>query len=160
MDPATDLGPMAREDLLGELHDQVERSVKAGATLRLGGSRCQRKGAFYPPTVLTGIKPGMAAFDEETFGPVAALVRARDEEDALRLANLTPFGLGASVWTADRARGERIAGEIDAGAVFVNGIVKSDPRLPFGGIKRSGFGRELSVHGIREFVNVRTVWVG
>jgi succinate-semialdehyde dehydrogenase/glutarate-semialdehyde dehydrogenase len=159
MDGESDLGPMAREDLLLELHDQVERSVRAGAILLLGGRRLERKGAFYPPTVLTNVKPGCPAFDEETFGPVAALVRARDAEEAVSLANLSPFGLGASIWTGDPERGEALAAEVEAGCVFVNGIVKSDPRLPFGGVKRSGYGRELGIFGIREFVNVKTVWI-
>lgn len=159
MDPESDLGPMAREDLLLELHDQVERSVKAGAILLLGGRRLDRKGAFYPPTVLTNVIPGCPAFDEETFGPVAAVVRARDAEEAVSLANRSPFGLGASIWTGDPKRGEALAAEVEAGCVFVNGIVKSDPRLPFGGVKRSGYGRELGIFGIREFVNVKTVWI-
>jgi succinate-semialdehyde dehydrogenase / glutarate-semialdehyde dehydrogenase len=116
-------------------------------------------GAFYPPTVLTAVDPGMPAFDEETFGPVAAVVRARDEADAVALANRSSFGLGASLWTTDRERGARLAAEIEAGVVFVNGQVRSDPRLPFGGVKRSGYGRELSAFGIREFVNVKTVWI-
>jgi succinate-semialdehyde dehydrogenase/glutarate-semialdehyde dehydrogenase len=159
MDPDTDVGPMAREDLLAELHDQVERSIKAGAVLRLGGKRLEGPGAFYPPTVLTGVRPGMPAFDEETFGPVAAVIRAKDEADAVALANRSPFGLGASLWMGDPARGEALARSIESGSVFVNGPVKSDPRLPFGGIKRSGYGRELSAFGIREFVNIKTVWI-
>jgi succinate-semialdehyde dehydrogenase/glutarate-semialdehyde dehydrogenase len=116
-------------------------------------------GAFYPPTVLADVEPGMAAFDEETFGPLAPVIRARDEGHAIELANRSRFGLGASVWTRDAARGEALAREIEAGAVFVNGTVKSDPRLPFGGIKRSGHGRELGAAGIREFVSLKTVWV-
>jgi len=160
LDRAVAIGPLAREDLRRELHAQVERSVRAGAVLALGGAIPPGPGFFYPPTVLTGVEPGMAAFDEETFGPLAAVTRARDAAHAVRLANLSPFGLGASVWTADRARGEALAAEIEAGAGFVNGVVKSDPRLPFGGIKRSGYGRELAWHGLREFVNVKTVWIG
>jgi succinate-semialdehyde dehydrogenase / glutarate-semialdehyde dehydrogenase len=159
MDLSTDVGPMAREDLLAELHDQVERSVRAGAVLRLGGKRVDGPGAFYPPTVLTGVRPGMPAFDEETFGPVAAVVRAVDEADAIALANRSAFGLGASLWTSDLERGEALARRIETGSVFVNGPVKSDPRLPFGGVKRSGYGRELSAFGIREFVNIKTVWI-
>jgi succinate-semialdehyde dehydrogenase/glutarate-semialdehyde dehydrogenase len=116
-------------------------------------------GAFYPATVLAAVTPGMPAFDEETFGPVAAVVRARDEVEAIELANASAYGLGASVWTADPKRGERVARELEAGSVFVNGAVKSDPRLPFGGVKRSGYGRELSEYGLREFVNIKTVWV-
>ena len=160
MDRRMAVGPLARRDLRDDLHAQVERSVKAGAILALGGSVPSGPGFFYPPTVLTGVEPGMAAFDEETFGPIAAVTRARDEADAVRLANLSPFGLGASLWTGDSARGERLAARIEAGAVFVNAIVKSDPRLPFGGIKRSGYGRELGPYGLREFVNVKTVWIG
>ena len=163
MDPATQVGPMAREDLVDDLHDQVERSVASGATLATGGRRidplADGKGFFYAPTVLTGVEPGMAAFDEETFGPVAAVTRARDAEHALELANRSRFGLGASVWTGDPVAGRELAARIEAGSVFVNGIVKSDPRLPFGGVKESGYGRELSAFGIREFVNVKTVWV-
>jgi succinate-semialdehyde dehydrogenase/glutarate-semialdehyde dehydrogenase len=159
MDAGTDVGPMAREDLLESLDDQVKRTIKAGGTLRTGGKRLEGKGWFYAPTVLTGVKPGMAAFDEETFGPVAAVIRARDAAEAIELANRSPFGLGASLWTGDAARGEDLAAEIDAGSVFINGAVKSDPRLPFGGIKSSGYGRELSEVGIREFVNIKTVWI-
>ena len=157
-DRTIEVGPLAREDLLRELQGQVERTVAAGARLRCGGRRLERPGFFYPPTVLTGVAPGMAAFDEETFGPVGPVTRARDAAHAVALANRSRFGLGASLWTADRARAERLAAEIEAGAVFVNGVVKSDPRLPFGGIKRSGHGRELSAAGIREFVNLKTVW--
>ncbi len=158
-DRAVQIGPLARGDLREELHALVSDSIAGGAALRLGGRIPEGPGFFYPPTVLAGVAPGMPAFDEETFGPVAALTAARDADDAIALANRSRFGLGASVWTADPARGEALAAEIEAGAVFVNGIVKSDPRLPFGGIKRSGFGRELAVHGIREFVNAKTVWV-
>jgi succinate-semialdehyde dehydrogenase/glutarate-semialdehyde dehydrogenase len=156
---ATEVGPMAREDLLADLDDQVQRSVAAGARLLTGGRRLPRKGFFYAPTVLAGVQPGMAAFDEETFGPVAAVTRARDTAEAIELANRSPFGLGASLWTADPARGERLAADIEAGVVFVNGAVKSDPRLPFGGVKSSGYGRELAQVGIREFVNLKTIWV-
>jgi len=159
MDRATDVGPMAREDLMDDLDGQVRRTVEAGATLRTGGRRIEGTGWYYPPTVLTGVKPGMAAFDEETFGPVAAVIRAEGAEEAIELANRSVFGLGASVWTGDPIRAEALASEIEAGSVFVNGIVKSDPRLPFGGIKTSGYGRELAGEGIREFVNVKTVWV-
>ena len=125
----------------------------------LGGHRLDRKGYFYAPTVLSEVGPGMAAFDEETFGPVAAISRVRDVQEAIDLANRTRFGLGASSWTSQPERGEALAPQIEAGVVFVNEIVKSDPRLPFGGIKRSGYGRELSDLGILEFVNVKTVWV-
>ena len=155
----TQVGPQARVDLRDALHRQVVESVKRGARLLLGGEIPAGKGAFYPPTLLTAVDKGMPAFDEETFGPVAAVVRAEDEADAVRLANDSAFGLGASLWTRDRARAERLAAQVEAGSVFVNGLVKSDPRLPFGGIKRSGYGRELSEYGIREFVNIKSVWI-
>jgi succinate-semialdehyde dehydrogenase/glutarate-semialdehyde dehydrogenase len=159
LEHGTQVGPQARHDLRAALHRQVEASVARGARLLLGGRLPGGPGAFYPPTVLAAVHRGMPAFDEETFGPVAAVVRARDEVDALRIANDSAFGLGASLWTADRRCAERLAAEIEAGCVFVNGQVKSDPRLPFGGVKRSGYGRELSEYGIREFVNVKSVWL-
>ncbi len=155
----TDLGPLAREDLLDDLHDQVSRSIEAGAVCVTGGQRIERPGTFYAPTLLDHVRPGMAAFDEETFGPVAAVSRAADADDAVALANASRYGLGGSVWTSDRARGEAIARRLDCGCTFVNAIVKSDPRLPFGGVKDSGYGRELSALGIREFVNAKTLWV-
>jgi succinate-semialdehyde dehydrogenase / glutarate-semialdehyde dehydrogenase len=155
----TQVGPQARIDLRDDLHRQVEESVKRGAKLLLGGQIPSGPGAYYPPTLLAGVDKGMPAFDEETFGPVAAVIRAKDERDAVRLANDSSFGLGASLWTQDRVRAQRLAAQIEAGAIFVNGIVKSDPRLPFGGIKRSGYGRELSEYGIREFVNIKSVWI-
>jgi succinate-semialdehyde dehydrogenase/glutarate-semialdehyde dehydrogenase len=155
----TEVGPQARRDLRDELHRQVEESVKRGARLILGGVIPSGRGAFYPPTLLEAVERGMPAFDEETFGPVAAVIRAKNEGEAVQLANDSSFGLGASLWTSDRPRAERLAAEIEAGAVFVNGLVKSDPRLPFGGIKRSGYGRELSEYGIREFMNVKSVWI-
>jgi len=155
---AFDLGPLARTDLRDELHAQVSRSTAAGAKLELGGSVPFGAGAFYPPTLLTGVTPGMAAFDEELFGPVAAVIEAKDEADAIRLALQTPFGLGAAVFTKDLEKGERIARDhFDAGSCFVNALVKSDPRLPFGGVKASGYGRELGPHGLFEFVNVKSV---
>jgi succinate-semialdehyde dehydrogenase/glutarate-semialdehyde dehydrogenase len=157
---ATDVGPQARRDLRDELHQQVARSVEAGARCLLGGEVPDGPGAFYPPTVLTGVAAGMAAYDEELFGPVAAILPAEDEEDALRIANDSPYGLGAAVFTANVSRGEEIAAtRLEAGCCFVNDFVRSDPRLPFGGIKESGYGRELSEQGIREFINVKTVWV-
>src|SRR5439155_739346 len=137
----------------------AEQAGGRGARLRLDGEIPPGKGAFYPPTVLSEVSEGMAAFDEETFGPVAAVIRGKDDADAVRLANRSQFGLGASVWTQDRTRAEHLAAQIESGSVFVNGIVKSDPRVPFGGIKRSGYGRELSEYGIREFVNIKTVWI-
>ena len=156
----TDIGPQARHDLRDELHDQVLRSVQQGARLLLGGSIPDGPGAFYPPTVLTEVKKGMPAYDEELFGPVASIIAVRDEEEAIHVANDSIFGLGGAVFTRDVARGERIASErIEAGACFVNSFVKSDPRLPFGGVKQSGYGRELSRYGIREFVNIKTVYV-
>jgi len=159
IDRATEVGPLARADLVDALERQVQESVAAGATLATGGKRIARPGFFYAPTVLTQVSPGMPAFDEETFGPLATVTRARDAEHALALANQSGFGLGASVWTGDPQRGETLAARIEAGAVFVNGMVRSDPRLPFGGVKRSGYGRELSAFGIREFTNLKTVWV-
>ena len=159
LDPTTQVGPQARLDLRENLHRQVRESVQRGARLMLGGELPKGRGAFYPPTVLVAVEPGMPAFDQETFGPVAAVIRAKDEADAIRIANASPYGLGAAVWTRDTQRGERVAREIEAGSVFVNGLVESDPRLPFGGVKRSGYGRELSEYGLREFVNVKTVWV-
>jgi len=157
LDPGTDVGPQARHDLRDELHQQVVTSVAKGAVVRLGGEIPESPGAFYPPTVLTNVTAGMPAHDEELFGPVAAIIAARDEEDAIRIANDTIFGLGAAVFTRDLQRGERVARRLEAGCAFVNGQVASDPRLPFGGIKESGYGRELGVYGIREFVNAKTV---
>lgn len=160
LDDATELGPLARADLVDELERQVTESVHRGARVLTGGRRMtHRPGFFFQPTVLAGVAPGMPAYDEELFGPVAALIEAKGPEEALRIANDTPYGLGASLWSADRARAEEMAAAIEAGSVFINGMVKSDPRLPFGGVKMSGFGRELSHFGIREFVNVKTVVV-
>ena len=160
LDVGNDLGPQASIALRDELHDQVLRSVKQGAEIILGGIIPETDGAFYPPTILRNVKPGMAAFDEELFGPVAALIKAEDESDAINLANKSIFGLGAAVFTKDLKRGERIAKEkLNAGCCFVNDFVKSDPRLPFGGIKESGYGRELSPFGIKEFVNIKTVYI-
>jgi succinate-semialdehyde dehydrogenase / glutarate-semialdehyde dehydrogenase len=155
----TEVGPQARVDLRTALHRQVQQSVRRGARLAAGGAIPAGVGAFYPPTVLLDVRPGMPAFDEEVFGPAAAVIRARDEADAIRLANASPYGLGAAVWTEDRARGRRIAAELDVGCVFVNALVRSDPRLPFGGVKRSGYGRELAEFGLREFVNIKSVAV-
>ena len=161
MDEATTVGPQAQEHLRDELHDQVRRSLDQGAKLLLGGTVPDQPGAWYPPTVLAGVTPEMVAADEELFGPVAAVLRATDEADAIGIANRSRFGLGAAVFTADLERGERIAArELDAGCCFVNDFVASDPRLPFGGVKESGYGRELSHLGIQEFVNAKTVVVG
>ncbi len=157
---ATEIGPLARMDLRDTLHEQVIRSIHAGAQLQLGGQLPQGPGAYYPPTVLTSVRPGMPAFDEEIFGPVAAVTAVEDVAKAVRLANYSPYGLGAAVFTQDVARGRAIARKIQSGCCFINDFVKSDPRLPFGGIKRSGYGRELSKLGIREFVNVKTICVG
>ncbi|PYP29659.1 MAG: succinate-semialdehyde dehydrogenase, partial [Gemmatimonadetes bacterium] len=157
--PDTQIGPQARQDLRANLHRQVEASVRRGAQLVLGGTLPEGPGFYYAPTVLAAVAEGMPAFDEEVFGPVAAVIRVKDESQAVRVASASRYGLGASVWTADSARGERLARELEAGSVFVNGLVKSDPRLPFGGIKRSGYGRELSEYGLKEFVNIKTVWV-
>ena len=155
-----DVGPQARRDLREELHGQVAASLARGARVLLGCEVPSGPGAFYPPSVLTDVRPGMPAYDEELFGPVAAVIGAADEADAIRIANDSPFGLGAAVFTGDPERGERIARDaLEAGACFVNGLVKSDPRMPFGGIKESGYGRELSAFGIREFVNIKAVWV-
>ena len=159
MDEETDVGPQARQDLLAELHEQVEASVEAGATVVTGGEPLDREGAFYPPTILTDVPDGCPADSEETFRPVAAVYEVADEAAAIERANDTAFGLGASVWTEDRARGERVAKRIDAGCVYVNQLVASDPRVPFGGVGKSGYGRELSEAGIKEFVNRKTVWV-
>jgi succinate-semialdehyde dehydrogenase/glutarate-semialdehyde dehydrogenase len=155
----TDVGPQARHDLRDDLHAQVRASIDKGARLLLGGETPADPGAFYPPTVLDDVVPGMPAYDEELFGPVAAIIAAIDEADAIRIANDTSFGLGAAVFTQDPSRGERVARALDAGSTFVNGLVASDPRLPFGGIKDSGYGRELGSYGIKEFVNVKTVYV-
>jgi succinate-semialdehyde dehydrogenase/glutarate-semialdehyde dehydrogenase len=159
LDPATRVGPLARADLLDALERQVEGSVAGGAKVLLGGARLERPGWYYAPTVLAGVTPDLPVFTEETFGPVAAVVRAPDEEAAVALANATPYGLGASVWTRDLERARRLGRRIESGSLFVNAVVASDPRLPFGGIKRSGYGRELAAVGIREFTNIRTFWV-
>jgi succinate-semialdehyde dehydrogenase/glutarate-semialdehyde dehydrogenase len=153
----TDVGPQARIDLRDELHKQVLDSIQRGAALLLGGALPAGPGAYYPPTVLSNVKPGMPAWNEELFGPVAAIIRAENEEDAVRIANDTNFGLGAAVFTQNLNRGEQIARSLDAGATFVNCAVASDPRMPFGGIKESGYGRELGSYGIKEFVNLKTV---
>jgi succinate-semialdehyde dehydrogenase/glutarate-semialdehyde dehydrogenase len=158
-DEDTDVGPQARADLVEDLHEQVEASVDAGATVETGGEPLDRDGAFYAPTVLTDVPEGCPADSEEVFGPVAAVYRVSDESAAVEKANDTEFGLGASLWTSDLDRADRLASEIEAGCVYVNELVKSDPRVPFGGIEESGYGRELSEAGIQEFVNRKTVWL-
>lgn len=159
LDERTTVGPMARRDLRDELHGQVARSVAQGAKVLLGGQVPEGPGAFYPPTVLTHVKKGMPVYDEETFGPVAAIISVRDEAEAIRVANDTPFGLGAAVFTRDAAHGEHVAAQLEVGSCFINAQVRSDPRLPFGGVKASGYGRELSAFGMREFVNIKTISV-
>ena len=159
MEETTQLAPMSREDLLEEVHEQVERSIAAGAQLVTGGKRLDRPGNFYAPTILTQVKKGMPAYDDEIFGPVSAIITVKSEEEAIEVANDTPFGLGASVWTKDENKGERLARKIESGMVFVNSMVVSHPKLPFGGIKRSGYGRECSDYGMKEFVNIKTICV-
>ena len=159
-DPQSDIGPMARVDLRDQIHDQVCRSVAQGARLLTGGEVPRQTGAYYPPTVLADVRPGMVAFDEEIFGPVAAIIEAEDDADAVALANHSDFGLGSAIFTSDKRNADYIARQIDAGCVFVNALVKSDVRLPFGGVKHSGYGRELSWFGIQEFVNIKTVFHG
>ncbi|MGH8426510.1 MAG: NAD-dependent succinate-semialdehyde dehydrogenase [Gammaproteobacteria bacterium] len=158
-DEANDIGPLARDDLRTTLAEQVQASTKAGARVLTGGESVAGAGFFYAPTVLADVTRGMTAAEEEVFGPVAAVLRADDEADALALANATPYGLGGSVWTCDLARGERFARALASGSAFVNGMVKSDPRLPFGGVKHSGYGRELAEAGLREFLNIKTLWI-
>jgi succinate-semialdehyde dehydrogenase / glutarate-semialdehyde dehydrogenase len=159
LDRDTTLGPLAREDLRDDLHEQVRATVDSGATLLTGGEALERPGFYYAPTVLDHVDPEMTAAREETFGPAAAVLRVRDEDHAIAVANDTDFGLGASIWTEDLERGERVAARIEAGCVFVNELVKSDPRVPFGGVKDAGYGRELGSYGIKSFVNAKTVWV-
>ena len=159
LDPKTEIGPLATPAIRDEVHDAVRRSVAAGARLALGGEPQPGRGNFYPPTVLADVPPDSPAANEEIFGPVAALFRVRDASEAIAIANSSRYGLGASAWTNDPAERDRFAAEIESGSVFINGMVKSDPRLPFGGVKKSGYGRELSIQGIREFVNVKTVWI-
>ncbi|MBV6643522.1 MAG: NAD-dependent succinate-semialdehyde dehydrogenase [Cyclobacteriaceae bacterium] len=155
----TDIGPMARKDLMETLANQVDQSVKKGAKIILGGRIDQGQGFYYSPTILTDVKPGMPAYDEELFGPVASIIEVNDEEEAIKVANDTVYGLGSAVFTRDLAKAEIIASKLQSGSTFVNAFVKSDPRLPFGGIKESGYGRELSFIGIKEFVNVKTVYI-
>ena len=160
MDRGTQIGPLARDDLRDTLDQQVNESVRRGARVLTGGARRPGRGYFFEPTVLTDVRPEMPASCEEVFGPVAALIRVRDAHEAIAVANDSPYGLGANLWTADLTRARRLARDIEAGQVFINGMVASDPRLPFGGVKASGYGRELAAFGIREFVNIQTVWIG
>jgi succinate-semialdehyde dehydrogenase/glutarate-semialdehyde dehydrogenase len=160
MDSKTDVGPLATEAQLRTIADQVDSSVRAGARILTGGRRLDRPGWYYAPTALAGITPDSPAYYEEVFGPVALLLQAKGIDDAIRLANDSSFGLGASAWTRNDAEQARFIGEIEAGMVFINAMVASDPRVPFGGVKESGYGRELSHYGIREFVNTKTIWIG
>ena len=159
LDEATEIGPLATEQILNGVHEQVQKSIAAGAKLLTGGNRIAGPGFFYEPTVLVDVPRKAPAFREEVFGPVASVLRVRDADEAIELANDSTFGLGASAWTNDRAEQELFAVELESGMVFINAMVASDPRLPFGGVKRSGFGRELGAHGIREFTNIKTIWV-
>lgn len=160
LDPKSDIGPQARADLRDELHRQVEKSIASGADCILGGIIPEAGHAYYPPTILINVKKGMPAYDEELFGPVAAIITADNEKDAIRIANDTIYGLGATVYTQNLSKGEEIASKhLEAGSCFVNAFVRSDARLPFGGIKESGYGRELGLYGIREFVNTKTVYI-
>jgi succinate-semialdehyde dehydrogenase/glutarate-semialdehyde dehydrogenase len=160
MDRGNQVGPLARPDLIDALEKQVRDSVAMGARVLTGGKRLDGGGNYFQPTVLGGVKPDMPVFREETFGPVAALIRVKDAEEALAVANDSDFGLGSAIWTADIARAQGMAERVEAGMVFINGMVASDARLPFGGVKRSGYGRELSEMGIREFTNAQTIWIG
>jgi succinate-semialdehyde dehydrogenase / glutarate-semialdehyde dehydrogenase len=159
LDPATDVGPMARRDLVDTLAGQVQDAIDRGARVLTGGLPERRSGCFYPPTVLADVPPAARAYREELFGPVATLFRAASLDEAIAIANDTPYGLGASVWTTDEADRDRCVAGIEAGQVFVNAMVASDPRVPFGGVKTSGYGRELGEVGIHEFVNMKTVWI-
>ena len=160
MDEGVALGPCARGDLRDGIHEQVCATLARGARLELGGEPIGGRGYFYQATIVSDVVPGMRMFDEEVFGPAAAVVRARDADEAIALANASSYGLGFSMWTNDAAAAEKLATRVEAGAVFINGIVASDPRLPFGGVKKSGYGRELATFGVHEFVNVQTVWIG
>jgi succinate-semialdehyde dehydrogenase/glutarate-semialdehyde dehydrogenase len=159
LDDTVDVGPLATSQILEDLEIQVRKTVELGARVLTGGKRLADPGYYYPPTVLSDVPEDSPAYREELFGPVASLFRASDIKEAIRIANDTAFGLGASAWTNDREEQMRFIEEIESGCVFINGMVASDPRLPFGGVKNSGYGRELGVNGIREFVNIKTVWI-
>ena len=159
LDEATEVGPMARPDLVEELHEQVVQSVEKGAKIVAGGNMIDGEGCFYQPTVLSDVRKGMAVYEQETFGPVSAIIPVKDEEEAIAVANESIYGLGGSLWTKDIEKAKKLARKIESGAVFINGMTKSDPRLPFGGVKKSGYGRELSHYGIKEFVNIKSIWI-
>jgi len=156
---ATFIGPMARYDLRDELHGQVQATLFEGAQLLLGGNKVEGAGNFYEPTILANVKPGMTSFDQEVFGPVASLIVAKDAEDAIALANNSEFGLSGAIWTANKEFAKRLAQRLESGGVFINGFSASDPRVPIGGVKKSGYGRELSHFGVHEFMNAQTVWI-
>jgi succinate-semialdehyde dehydrogenase/glutarate-semialdehyde dehydrogenase len=160
MDETTDIGPLATPQIVDDLADQVRRAIDSGARVLTGGHKLEQPGNFFEPTVIDRLDPSFPVSCEETFGPVATLFRADNLDEAISIANATPFGLGAAAWTNDEAEQQKFIEGIDAGSVFINGMVASDPRLPFGGIKNSGYGRELAEFGIREFVNIKTVWIG
>ncbi|MEI6434280.1 MAG: NAD-dependent succinate-semialdehyde dehydrogenase [Bacteroidota bacterium] len=160
MDPETQVSPLARPDLVDEIEKQVNASIHTGARLVTGGKRVDRVGCYFQPTILSDVRKGMPVYSEETFGPVVSIIAVSNEQEAIEVANDSEFGLGGCVWTRDLGKGERIARKVETGAMFVNGMTKSDPRLPFGGIKKSGYGRELASYGIKEFVNVKTIWIG
>ncbi|MCX6279512.1 MAG: NAD-dependent succinate-semialdehyde dehydrogenase [Bacteroidetes bacterium] len=159
LDSKTQVSPLARPDLVDEIEKQVTASIHAGARLVTGGKRINRLGSYFQPTILSDVKKGMPVYSEETFGPVVSIIAVSNEQEAIEVANDSDFGLGGCVWTRDLLRGERIARKVETGAMFVNGMTKSDPRLPFGGIKKSGYGRELASYGIKEFVNIKTIWI-
>jgi len=159
LDPETQVGPLARPDLVDEIERQVKQSIEAGARLVTGGFRPSRIGCYFMPTILAQVSKGMAVYSQETFGPVVSIITVKSEKEAIQVANDSDYGLGGCVWTRDLKRGEEIARKVTTGAMFVNGMTKSDPRLPFGGIKKSGYGRELASYGIKEFVNIKTIWI-
>ncbi|MFA5417945.1 MAG: NAD-dependent succinate-semialdehyde dehydrogenase [Bacteroidales bacterium] len=159
INPTSEMGPMARIDLMEQIEQQIDDSIAMGATLVTGGKRIHQDGLYFQPTLLVDVTPNMPVYKEETFGPVSVIIPAKNADDAIRIANETSMGLGASIWTQDMKLAEEMARRIESGAVFINGMTKSDPRIPFGGIKQSGFGRELGSYGIKEFLNIKTVWI-